>query len=403
MSAATAEPGWAVKAAASAFVLLLAAVLLETAARLLPESRNDPSRITRILRHDPDLFWTQKAGLDTVFAGVALRTNSLGFRGNGHEIPKRRFRIVVMGASPALGWGVREELTYAGLLRNRLKPGGKPAEVINASVIGYSSFQGIKLLRSTVLPLAPDLIVITYGVNDPDKYRFFRDSGTSDKDAAPAPLFISLMNRAVQASRAIGLYARLVHRLAGSAAGQEAVFRENRRVSGEDFLENIKSIAAEARKAGAKVVLATNPFMLPAGSKRPGRAARAEADALAARAGKPDGGRGLLDRALKLDPGSPRALFLLASRSAGKDREALLKRARISEMEDCMLVLQRYNGAIRAWAGTAGLPLCDLETLFSPGGKPVPGYFLDPERDMVHFSAAGHQAAAEAFTRALRP
>lgn len=404
MKVSLSKPGPALKAATAAFMLFFIAAFLETAARLLPAGRDELSRITRILRRDPDLFWTQRPGLETVFAGVPLSLNSLGFRGPEPEARKSGLRIAVLGASPALGWGAREEDTYAALLRKRLKAGGKPVEIINASVIGYSSFQGLKLLRKTVLPLKPDLVIITYGVNDPDKYRFLMDSGLSDKDVKPASPFIS----ALQASRAIALYARLVRRLAGqpSGAARGRVFRENRRVPGEDFIENLKRLAAGARSSGARVIFATNPFTLPPGTKRPDRALRAEADALAARAekacaGKPCGDQALLKRALELDPGSPRALFLLAAASPAGERDALLKKAGLSELEDCMAELERYNLSVRKLAGDLGAPLCDLEKEFSAGGKAKPEYFLDPEKDMVHFSPAGHKKAAAALSNLL--
>lgn len=401
------KPGPALKAAVAVFMIFFIAASLETAARLLPAGRDELSLITGILRQDPDLFWTQKPGLETVFSGVPLRLNSLGFRGAEPETPKSGFRIVIMGASPALGWGVREKLTYADILRRRLKADGKPVEIINASVIGYSSFQGVKLLRGSVLPLKPDLVIITYGVNDPDKYRFFMDSGLCDKDVRPASPFISAANRAAQASRAFTLYARLVRRLTGmpSGSGRGGVFRENRRVSKEDFSENLKQLAAEARSSGAKVIFATNPFTLPPGTKRPGWAARAEADALAAQAqricaGKPCRDPVLLKKALELDPGSPRALFLLAADSRAEERDALLKKAGLSELEDCMAVLERYNRDIRSLAGGLGAPLCDLEMEFAHGGR-RPDLFLDPEKDMVHFSAAGHQKAADALAKLI--
>lgn len=408
MKASLSKPGPALKAAAAAFMLFFIAAFLETAARLLPAGKDELSRITRILRQDPDFFWTQRPGLETVFSGVPLRLNSLGFRGAEPEARKSGFRIVILGASPALGWGVREEDTYAGLLRERLKAGGKPVEIINASVIGYSSFQGLKLLRKTVLPLNPDLVLITYGVNDPDKYRFFMDSDLSDKEVKPAGPFISAAAAAAQSSRAIALYARLVRRLAGLPSGgsRGGFFRENRRVSGEDLSINLKQLAAAARGSGAGVIFATSPFTLPPDAKRPEWPVRAEADALAARAekacaGKPCRDQALLKKALELDPGSPRALFLLAASSPAGERDGLLKKAGLSELEDCLAVLERYNQAVRKLAGDLGAPLCDLGKEFSPGGKAEPGYFLDPGKDMVHFSAAGHRKAAAALSNLI--
>ena len=52
----------------------------------------------------------------------------------------------------------------------------EPAEVMNFDGLGYSSFQGVLLLKSRVLPLAPDVLVIGFGMNDSEV------AGYRDKD-----------------------------------------------------------------------------------------------------------------------------------------------------------------------------------------------------------------------------
>jgi len=48
------------------------------------------------------------------------------------------------------------------------RPGDRPVEVLNLGVGGYSSRDEALVLRHKALPLAPDLIIVGYALNDPD-------------------------------------------------------------------------------------------------------------------------------------------------------------------------------------------------------------------------------------------
>ena len=49
-------------------------------------------------------------------------------------------------------------------------------EVMNFGVLGYSSFQGLQLLKRAVLDLHPDVVVVGFGMNDSEV------AGYRDKD-----------------------------------------------------------------------------------------------------------------------------------------------------------------------------------------------------------------------------
>jgi len=98
-----------------------------------------------------------------------LRINALGFRGDEVERskPSGRFRIVVMGDSITFGNGVRDEETYSSQLAQKLHEAGfRRAEVINAGIPGYDTWQEALLLEEVVLPLDPDLVVLGFYEND---------------------------------------------------------------------------------------------------------------------------------------------------------------------------------------------------------------------------------------------
>ena len=83
------------------------------------------------------------------------------------------------------GWGVKQNETYSEALKElfEMKHPNSHIEVINAGQIGFSSWQGLAFLKNENLAsLKADIIVIAYGVNDTDKFRFFYNSTKADKD-----------------------------------------------------------------------------------------------------------------------------------------------------------------------------------------------------------------------------
>ena len=103
------------------------------------------------------------------YQGEWINTNSLGFRGsevNPSPTPGT-LRVVVIGASAAFGWYVRDNETIAYYVQQKLtKELNQPVEVINAAVGTITSFQELMILETKVLSLKPNLVVIYDGYND---------------------------------------------------------------------------------------------------------------------------------------------------------------------------------------------------------------------------------------------
>ncbi|PJA14353.1 MAG: hypothetical protein COX66_12625, partial [Elusimicrobia bacterium CG_4_10_14_0_2_um_filter_63_34] len=175
-----------------AFVVLLG--LFEAGARLWLSRRGNPfDRAMAVLQADAALGWRQKFHFNGRFLGIPLRTNEAGFRTHpASRMEQARRRILIMGPSSTFGWGVPQEETYSDVLEGLLGGAGAeiPAAVFNAGQIGFSTWQGLRLFRSELSRLKPDVIVIAYGVNDVDLHRFFFNSSAPDKVelAAPKPL-----------------------------------------------------------------------------------------------------------------------------------------------------------------------------------------------------------------------
>lgn len=110
-----------------------------------------------------------------------ISINSAGFRDT--ELPSAKaasaFRILCLGDSWTFGANVGQDHAYPQQLQALLTSAYPRAdfEVLNLGVLGYSSFQGLRLLRNVLDELDPDLVTIGFGMNDANV------SGWQDEDA----------------------------------------------------------------------------------------------------------------------------------------------------------------------------------------------------------------------------
>ena len=98
-----------------------------------------------------------------------IRSNDDGFRERPFR-PKApgQVRIVTLGDSSTFGWGVDAEWTYQRLLEARLSEWIPDRfEVLNLGMPGYNTRHGLGVLRHWALALEPDLLIVSFGANDP--------------------------------------------------------------------------------------------------------------------------------------------------------------------------------------------------------------------------------------------
>lgn len=155
----------------------------------------------RILQQDESLSWSNRPGVQRRYMDVyspvhmeqdrteLLRSfwphmppslrgnptwevsiNSAGFRDTEFSKEKRSsaLRIICLGDSWTFGANVDQKDAYPQRL-GALLPERLPAadfEVLNLGVLAYSSYQGLELLKTTLIDLTPDVALIGYGMND---------------------------------------------------------------------------------------------------------------------------------------------------------------------------------------------------------------------------------------------
>ncbi len=183
-------------------------------------------------------------------------------------------RVACIGDSWTFGMNVDQDRTYPARLAAWLQAGQPDAryEVLNFGVLGYSSFQGLQLLKHRVLDLKPDVLVIGFGMNDSGVV------GYRDKDVVSngPPKLSSRLKEAGKSSRAyqlIDYFARLVRfrprpmseyvreQQKNIQPGGAVDYNEMEpwtRVSPRDYELNVREMITLERQRGGAVVLLDN-------------------------------------------------------------------------------------------------------------------------------------------------
>ncbi|MGH9384286.1 MAG: SGNH/GDSL hydrolase family protein [Vicinamibacterales bacterium] len=199
----------------------------------------------RHLVYDPDLIWRPLSGQFSPF-------NPQGFRGATID-PERRpgtLRIIAIGDSNTFGWEVDEGANWPSQLQGLFSASRPGAEVINAGVWGYTSFQGRHRFKE-VLAFRPDLVLVSFGGNDahpvtvPDAEYVRRHDRIERVTRATKKLRLAQL--------AVAVWDR-AHMMSGGG-------RLGPRVSLEDYKTHLREIVHGGKARGVQVILLTRPYV----------------------------------------------------------------------------------------------------------------------------------------------
>jgi lysophospholipase L1-like esterase len=230
------------------------------------------------VQQDRVLFWRLRPGAPEV--GVAPGsgvTNAAGFR--GPVVPRPRSpgvaRVACLGDSITYGVGVAYEQGYVGFTGRTLEwKLGRRVEMVDAGCPGYTTFQGLRLLESDIVPLAPDVVTLMFG-----SWNDFTPAVGGDDEAKGAllrgPAWLDPLRASVGRSRLFMAMAQACDLVAGGrrdprfgqrssdeymrgfAAGRPP---EGERVPPEKFRANLEAMVRLLRARRIQVVLLTPPL-----------------------------------------------------------------------------------------------------------------------------------------------
>jgi lysophospholipase L1-like esterase len=224
-------------------------MILEGFARLYyKETRLD--QITKTIAPHEERIWFGRPDYQGIFFGEEVVHNSMGLRTNKKI---EGADLIVFGASPSYGWGVRYSETYSFLLEKRFD---NRVTVLNSSNIGYSSYQGKKILKDILARVKPKVVLISYVINDVDRYRFIQNSNSSDslvKKMSTLERFSYFLNE----NLVLGKFIR------SNFKGREYLPSPGEsRVNINDYKSNYIEMIKAARKVGVIPVLMKMPVNL---------------------------------------------------------------------------------------------------------------------------------------------
>jgi hypothetical protein len=124
-----------------------------------------------LIRYDPDSprLFRLRPGQTLAMRGHGFRTDSRGLRGPERATPKPEGtkRLLFLGDSVVLGWGVAEEDTFVHLVERELSQRtGERWETVNAGHLLHDTTQELGVLEEVGLAYEPDLVLLVYVEND---------------------------------------------------------------------------------------------------------------------------------------------------------------------------------------------------------------------------------------------
>jgi lysophospholipase L1-like esterase len=114
---------------------------------------------------DPRLGHEHVANARAVLQSVDIRTNAWGLRGgpvSDTPVAGTR-RILVLGSSIALGWGVDEDKVVSSLLQKKFEASGQSVEMLNGGIGNYNAERYVERFLTRLAPLQPtDLLILAF-------------------------------------------------------------------------------------------------------------------------------------------------------------------------------------------------------------------------------------------------
>jgi lysophospholipase L1-like esterase len=175
------RPSVLLNIAVLAFAILLGCAAMEVALRVIFAHSLDFSmemwkyavKLKRPVAN-PNLSFAHAPNRSAFLMGVPVSINSAGLRDREFSLEKPAgvYRVMILGDSTTLGWGVRQEDTAAKFLERKLNAdfpvGYSSVEVMNTGVGNYDTVQEVTYYETMGWKFHPDLVVLVFFINDPE-------------------------------------------------------------------------------------------------------------------------------------------------------------------------------------------------------------------------------------------
>jgi lysophospholipase L1-like esterase len=208
---------------------------------------------------DPRILFEPRPGFNGFSEGTWVTTNSRGLRERELPVtkPAGTRRVVFLGDSVTFGAGVRDDEPFPRLLEASISSSGAgPIESVNTGVVGYNSIQELARLERVGLSYQPDVVVLTFVVNDMlETFSIFEHQYEPTGLLAGAKVWLrrnSHLYRFVQ-----NVYWRIGQEIRRAREGTTESFRKRDRL--EERLATLGVMIRTSRASGARFLLVIYP------------------------------------------------------------------------------------------------------------------------------------------------
>jgi lysophospholipase L1-like esterase len=185
--------------------------------------------------------------------GIRLATNRHGLRDRDYPERGAAARVLVLGDSVTMGYGVAAEATYVRQLEARLAGQARPTEVVNAGVEGFNIHNELFFYRKVARRYRPDTVLLLALSNDlqaaAHRVPFISPKGITTGD--PHGLLPLSVRQAMRRSAFAVFVNDTLSRSTGSRPDPMAAWPA--------YDESFRALVAAARADGAKVIVAFFP------------------------------------------------------------------------------------------------------------------------------------------------
>lgn len=175
---------------------------------------------------------------------VEIRLNSYGMRGPEPDLTGRTKKILFLGSSNTLGWGVPEDETVTQILQDKLGPN---TVVMNAGIGNYNTRRYVELFKTKLRPIHPDIVVIHFFMNDTEILPPGRNNWLLRNSEVAAMLF-----HMIQESL------RRYEKIEGLADYYRALYRDDS-PGFQDMVKALSELDRMSKEDGFRVILAMTP------------------------------------------------------------------------------------------------------------------------------------------------
>ena len=209
------------------------------------------ARIIKDTSDDPKIGHVHRPMRQAKLMGVDFETNSKGLRDREFSYTKspNTLRILMLGDSLTVGWGVRVEDTFSKRLETMYAHRGVDVEVINTGVGNYNTIQEIQYFFTEGHKYLSDIVVLNYFVND----------------AEPVPhhhrpsILKTVCFACVLIGGRLDAVARIINKKQDWADYYLSLYEDGRSIGWLNAKANIRRLAEYCRANGIKLLIASLP------------------------------------------------------------------------------------------------------------------------------------------------